>query len=99
MSTKNKNVDGCEWISLYKTTNCGRQLAKKGGPYCSYHDYLIRKGSENHICSVCGVGIKSKLNLCVKHGIEERNEIMKGHNKKRSIFNNGWNRLKKIKCF
>ena len=30
MSTKNKNVDGCEWISLYKTTNCGRQLAKKG---------------------------------------------------------------------
>ena len=90
---------GCTWISLYKTTNCGRQLAKEGGVYCSYHNYLIRKGRENHVCSECGVGVKSKLNFCVKHGLEFKNERMKGYNDKNSILKKEFNRLKKINCF
>ena len=89
-------TNGCTWISLYKTTNCGKQLAKVGGVYCSYHNYLIRKGSENHTCSECGVGVKSKFNFCVKHGLEFKNDRVKVYNKKYTIINQEFNRLKKI---
>ena len=94
-----KKVEECQWISLYKTTNCSKKLAKKGGPFCSYHRYLINKVGENHICSVCGVGVKSKTNLCIKHGVEMRNEKMLFYRDRKAIFDKEWNRLKKIKCF
>ena len=90
---------GCKWISLNKTTNCGKQLAKKSEDYCSYHNYLIRKGGENHTCSECGIGVKSKYNFCVNHGKEFKTERMKGYNDKHTIINQEFNRLKKINCF
>ena len=94
-----KNPNGCKWISLNKTTNCGKQLAKancESEMYCSYHNYLIRKGGENHVCSECGVGVKSKHNFCVKHGLKFKNERMKSYNDKHSIIRQEFNRLKKI---
>ena len=36
-----ENTNGCAWISLYKTTNCGKQLAKVGGVYCSNDQYKV----------------------------------------------------------
>ena len=96
MST-DKNV--CQWISLNKITNCGKQLARESEVFCSYHNYLIRKGSENHTCLECGVGVKSKLKFCVKHGTEFKTERMKNYNKKKILFNQEFNRLKKINCF
>ena len=89
----------CSRISLNKTTTCGRQLIKRGGPYCSYHDYIVRQDRENHVCSVCGIGVKSKLNLCVYHGKKERKAIRKEHIKKNRIFRKEFNRLLKINIY
>ena len=90
----------CAWILLNKTENCGRRCSTISGVaqgFCAYHNYRIKEGNINRVCSVCGIGVRSKLNLCMRHGVDKRKEEMNVHNKKNNAVRAEWNRLKKIK--
>ena len=90
-----ENQDKCVWIKLNKTTICGAKLSKVSSLYCSYHTWLTNSGGENHVCSECGIGVKSKFNFCKYHGLEFKRRRMQNYNN--ANFDRECNRLRKIK--
>ncbi len=87
----------CSWILRYTTESCGRKCSKRGNEsFCAYHNNLIKKDHMNRVCSVCGIGVISKFNLCAEHAVDKRKEAMNVHNKNNNALRAEWNRLKRI---
>jgi len=56
----------CLWPRLGKVDVCGRPCI---GEYCGVHLGCLRKGSRGPVvCKRCGVGVKSKIALCMSCG-------------------------------
>lgn len=85
----------CSWVLLSNTEKCSKKCVDD---YCSYHSYLIKQGNINRVCNVCGIGVRSTLNLCMKHGTKKRREIKNDvFNKKNNSFRSEVTRLRKIR--
>ena len=56
----------CPWPRLGKAEVCRRVCI---GEYCSVHLDCLRRGSRGPmVCKLCGVGVRSKIALCMSCG-------------------------------
>ena len=88
-------MERCNWILLNKTEKCGKKCSWDNPNFCAYHNYRMKLGNINRVCSVCGIGVRCKRNLCMEHGVDQRREEMNVHNKKNNALRAERRRLKK----
>lgn len=78
----------CKWIKYGTTDTCGKFCR---GDWCDAHyRAVVTQGRENHVCKVCGKGVRSKSNLCKDHGRtkyynDRHNSIIKEYNRLKRI--------------
>ena len=61
-----EGIKFCQWPRLGKVEVCGRPCIYD---YCRIHRNCLRKGSKGPIvCRGCGIGVKSKIGLCMSCG-------------------------------
>jgi len=54
----------CQFLKLGSTELCGRNCQ---GELCANHNLCMRRGG-THPCTGCGIGVKSKVRLCMSCG-------------------------------
>jgi len=71
-----RGYNKCPWLKNGKYETCGKSCREE---YCKVHRLKIRRGSKIPLpCLVCGVGVRSEIQLCHGCGREkERHRLIR----------------------
>jgi len=74
----NRGYNKCPWLKNGEYETCGKSCREK---YYKVHRLKIRRGSKIPLpCLVCGVGVRSEIQLCRGCGRERERHRLKKNN-------------------
>ena len=73
-----RGYNKCAWLKTGSHETCGKSFREE---YCKVHRFKVRNGSKIPLpCLVCGVGVRSEMQICRRCGRETERKRIKREN-------------------